>query len=137
VARVNDLGDLQLSVMRALWRIGAASVHDVVAALPSNPAPAYTTVLTVVRNLEKRGIVTHDPVPGTRMFHYRPLISADEACTERLRVLLSQWYENSPVQLIRHILQASNLTPEDREELRELVNLTPPTPVPDAERGEG
>ncbi len=128
VVRINELGDLQLAVMQVLWRIGAASVHEVVAALSSDPTPAYTTVLTVLRKLENRGFVTHDPVPGSRMFHYRPLVSAHEACTERLRELLNEWYGESAMQLIRHILLISDLTHEDCDELRQLLDdLAPGT----------
>jgi predicted transcriptional regulator len=121
-SRLSDLGDLQLAVMQVLWQRGAASVHEVLAQLPSDPAPAYTTILTVLRNLERRGLVTHDPVPGARMFQYRPLILAHEACTDRLQDLLCRWYDSSPVQLIKHVLLIADLSAEERDEIRQLLD---------------
>jgi BlaI family penicillinase repressor len=116
-----ELGELQLTVMKVLWARGRGSVHEVLDALPADPAPAYTTVLTVLRNLERRGLVTHDPVPGSRMFAYRPLVTPQEARTERLHELLYHWYESSPLLLIKHLIHIGELTDEERAELRLLL----------------
>jgi predicted transcriptional regulator len=118
----NDLGQLQLSVMQVLWTKGKGSVRDVLNALDYEPTPAYTTVLTVLRNLEKRGLVAHQAVPGTRMFEYRSVVSAQDTCTERLHELLYHWYASSPMRLIVELIRIGDLSAEERAELRRMLD---------------
>lgn len=52
---------VESEVMAILWQRGCASVHDVVAAMPRELA--YTSLLTVLRILVKKGYVQHEPHP--------------------------------------------------------------------------
>src|SRR5690242_11519842 len=119
--RLNEFGDLQLAVMNALWSLKIGSVHDVLAALPAERSCAYTTVLTVLRNLEKRGLVTHEAANGSRMFLYRPLIDIDEIRLQIIRDLLERLFEGSPALLIKTVLSSYDLTPTQRRELTILL----------------
>ena len=51
--------DGELRLMRVLWEKGQATVGEVVDALNTRPKPAYNTVLTLLRIMEKKGYVTH------------------------------------------------------------------------------
>src|SRR5690348_16521209 len=101
---MTEFGELQIAVLNVLWKLQAASVHEVLAALPPERTVAYTTVLTVLRNLEKRGVVTHEEVEGARMFRYRPLVAAEETRTHLVHDLLERWFEGSALQLVRHLI---------------------------------
>ena len=75
---MQPLGHLQERVMLVLWQQGGCSVHQVQEALNQDPdqAPlAYTTVLTVLRNLSKRGLLQQERVTKGRMHMFSPLIS--------------------------------------------------------------
>jgi len=61
-------------------------------------------------------------VPGSRMFTYRPLVTAEESCTARLHALLYDWYDSSPLQLIKHLIRIGDLSPEECAELRPLLD---------------
>lgn len=102
-----DLGDLQIVVLRALWAIEEGTVYDVQAAIHRRPAPAYTTVLTALRSLEKRGLVAHYRPGSDRQYRYRPLVG--EAETERgvLTDVLQRLFCGSPERLIRRLLEAA------------------------------
>ena len=52
------LGDRELDVMTTLWRQGSGTVAEVQAALDTRLA--YTTVLTILRNLEAKGFLRHE-----------------------------------------------------------------------------
>ena len=79
LARAHDLGELQLAILNVLWTRQHATVHEVLKSLTGGRTPAYTTVLTVLRTLEKRGLVAHEAVEGHRMYRYRALVSAHDA----------------------------------------------------------
>ena len=53
------LGDLQLRIMKILWERRLASVADVHAALAASGDLAYTTIATMLRKMERRGLVSH------------------------------------------------------------------------------
>ena len=57
--KIHRLGELQLHIMQALWDKGEATVADVLQALSDHSELAYTTVATMLRRMEARGLVTH------------------------------------------------------------------------------
>ena len=65
-----SLGDRELDIMSALWREGPGTVADVRARLP---VPlAYNTVLTILRNLDQKGVVSH--TAEGRLHRYAPVL---------------------------------------------------------------
>lgn len=119
--RLSDLGDLQLAVMRILWKRGQATVHETLAEFPPERRPAYTTVLTVLRNLEKRGLVTHNAPNGSRTFTYRPNLSRQETYAGILQDLLDRLFDGSPAALIAHLLESQPIGPEEWTALAEII----------------
>lgn len=83
-ATVRGFGDLEAAIMDRLWaRSGPATVRDLLDDLAPVRAPAYTTVLTVVDNLYKKGWLRREPVG--RAFRYAPTISRAEYGARQLR----------------------------------------------------
>jgi predicted transcriptional regulator len=74
---LHELGDLQLKILSLLWKLGEASVNDLLAKWDGE-LPAYVTLLTVCRRLEKRGLMEHreQTRPGTKScFIYKPRVT--------------------------------------------------------------
>ncbi len=107
---MSDLGELQLAVLHILWANPAATVHEVVAALPPERASAYTTILSVLRKLEERGLVTHEACAGARMYRYRALVTLDDMRLEMVQELLLQLFDGSASQLVCHLVEAEMFT---------------------------
>lgn len=116
--KANDIGDLQLDALRALWNLGEGTVHEVLSAIPREPAPAYTTVLTVLRSLEKRGLVEHHLPVGERQYRYRPLLSMAGAERVVLEDLLARMFEGCPVRLLARLLEDERMTVRDLCDMR-------------------
>ncbi|MEM8713776.1 MAG: BlaI/MecI/CopY family transcriptional regulator, partial [Planctomycetota bacterium] len=70
------LTSLQLAVLRSLWERSEASVADVHADLSEERDLAPTTVATLMKRLEARGLLDHRS--EGRQFIYRALVDADE-----------------------------------------------------------
>ena len=96
--------------MQVLWDRGRATVGDVVDGIPGREKPAYNTVLTILRILEKKGYVTHDK--DGRAHVYVPLIDRTQARRGALSHLLSRFFDDSPELLVLNLLQ------DDRVESR-------------------
>jgi len=116
------LGELQLAIMNVLWSKQEATVHDVLTNLPEERCPAYTTVLSVLQTLEKRGLVTHETTPGTRMFRYHALVSAHDARGEILQDVLQRLFAGSPALLIRHLLETEGFTLDELRDIRRVID---------------
>lgn len=70
-------GELQLEVMRALWRLDrAASVEDVRGALPAPQRGAYNTVQTILNRLAERGLLGRER-QGKAIFYSAKISEAD------------------------------------------------------------
>jgi predicted transcriptional regulator len=122
-------------IMAVLWSSGGATVHEVVEALPRSVA--YTSALTVLRILEKKGYVKHEPHPdGGRAHVYKPLVQAAKARRHHVRDLIDRLFEGQSDQLVVGLLEEEKWSKADLERLRELIDsrLTGAAKAPKAVR---
>jgi predicted transcriptional regulator len=81
------LGDLEVQVMRRIWaRQEPVTVRDVLSELQRDRPIAYTTVMTVMDNLRKKGWLRREA--AGRAYRYEPLISAEEYSAGLMRQAL-------------------------------------------------
>jgi predicted transcriptional regulator len=113
------LTDAEAEVMAVLWRVGRASVGDVVTALNEARSVTYSTVQTMLRILETKGYVTHDKV--ARAFIYAPVIDERQARRRALRHLVGRLFEGSPSLLVLNVLEDEELDASEREQLKKLI----------------
>ena len=93
------LTDGELRVMEVLWPRGEASVRAVTEQLSKKQTVAYSTALTMLRILHKKGYVTYRK--EGRAFIYRTLVNRREARKDALRHLMHRFFGNSPTALAR------------------------------------
>ena len=105
--------------MRVLWERGGASVGEVVEALKERPKPAYNTVLTLLRILEKKGYVTHRK--DGRAFIFMPLLDKEHATRSALAALVNRFFEGSPRLLMLNLLEDDQLSPEALDQLKQRI----------------
>jgi predicted transcriptional regulator len=110
------LTDGELRLMRVLWDHGESTVSDVVQALKARPRPAYNSVLTLLRILEKKGYVTHRK--DGRAFIFLPVIGRADARRTALNTLVNRFFEGSPRLLILNLLEDEQLSPEALKQLK-------------------
>jgi predicted transcriptional regulator len=110
--------DRELDIMAVLWEVGSATVREVQERL--EPELAYTTVLTMLRTLESKGYVDHEP--EGRAHRYHPLVQRDEASASALRRLVSKVFSGSPEALLTQLVSDHDLSEEELRGLRELLD---------------
>jgi predicted transcriptional regulator len=110
------LTDGELRLMRVLWDKGEASVNEVVVALKEKPKPAYNTVLTLLRILERKGYVTHRK--DGRAFVFLPTLDRSRARKNALKTLVNRFFEGSPKLLILNLLEDTQLSTEALQEIK-------------------
>ncbi|MGC0251446.1 BlaI/MecI/CopY family transcriptional regulator [Pseudactinotalea sp. Z1748] len=107
------LGTLEAQVMDVLWTSGAATVREIIAELPAEPA--YTTIATVLSNLERKGMV--DAKRQGRFVLHRPRMSREQHIALTMGRALDAGGDRAAS--IMHFVQT--MPEQDRELLREYL----------------
>jgi predicted transcriptional regulator len=113
------LTDAELRLMQVLWAKGSATVSDVAESLHEKPPLAYSTVLTTLRILEKKGHVRH--TKDGRAFVYEPVIGRDQACDSAVGHLLGRFFGNSPEALVLSLIKSNRIDPAELARLRRRI----------------
>jgi BlaI family penicillinase repressor len=123
------LGERELDVMGVLWRDGPGTVADVRERLP---VPlAYNTVLTILRNLEAKGFVSH--TAEARLFRYHPAVSEHEVRGSALSRLVEKLFRGSALRVVAHMVEHETLSADELRKLHQLLDQRLST-GPSAER---
>jgi predicted transcriptional regulator len=112
------LTEFELEVMTVLWRLGEATVAAVQAELPRQPV-AYTSVSTIVRILEQKGFVGSRK--EGRLHVYAPRLPKQEYEAVALRHVIGKLFDGAPVNLVRALVEAETLSPQEIAELKALI----------------
>ena len=113
------LTEAELRIMNVLWDRGSATVHEVLQALPTKPALAYNSILTIIRILETKGYVKH--VKDKRAHVYMPKVDRKDATRFEVSHLVSRFFGNSHEQLVLNILEESEIDAEELARVRQLL----------------
>jgi len=110
-----EFGERELDVMGVLWSAGSATVAEVRDRLPADLA--YTTVLTILRNLEAKGFVRHE---GEGKAHrYFPLVARQAAGRSAVARLIQKMFGGDPALLVSHLVSDHPLTEAELRKLHE------------------
>jgi predicted transcriptional regulator len=112
--------DSERTILEVLWGQDEASVREVADELSRNKPVAYTTVLTMLNVLSKKGLVTHRP--EGRAFIYRAAITREQARKRALDHLLQQFFKGSPNILAQHLVSEHDIDPAELSMLQGKVD---------------
>ena len=115
---MKELTKAEEQIMQILWKINKGFVNDILEEFPL-PKPAYNTVSTIVRILEKKEFVSHKAYGKTH--EYFPLISKEEYTKTYLKGFMSNYFSNSYQQLVSFFSNDNNLSVKELEEIREMM----------------
>ena len=125
-----EFGDRELDVMGVLWTTGSATVAEVRDRLPADLA--YTTVLTILRNLEAKGFVRHE---GEGKAHrYFPLVARKTAGRSAVARLIEKMFGGDPAMLVSHLVSDHPLSEDELRKLHAALGERIAEETPDAPR---
>lgn len=113
---VLDLAPLELDCMNTLWPMGEGTVRAIRDGLALRRPRAYTTIMTIMDRLARKGIVERRKVG--RAYVYRPNLSANDARSQALAQVIENFFAGSREGLLNHLngspVTASPSTPAPR-----------------------
>jgi len=111
---MKELTKAEEQVMQILWQEKNAFVKEILSHFP-DPKPAYNTVSTIVRILEKKGFVDHEEFGKSH--RYYPLIRKEEYRNERFSDLMKGYFNNSMKQVLSHFSDTDKLDIKEADEM--------------------
>jgi len=115
---IRELTKAEEQVMQILWDSREAIVRDMVDQFP-DPKPAYNTVSTVLRVLEKKGFVDHKAYGTT--YVYFPLISKKEYSKFQFTNLIKNYFNGSFPKMAAFFARENNLSIQELEEMMDMA----------------
>ena len=116
---IRELTKAEEEIMRVLWQLKKAFVKDVLAELPE-PKPAYNTVSTIIRILEKKELVGYTAYGKTH--EYFPLITEEEYRRFQTEQLMANYFDNSLKKLVSFFVKDKNISLTEADEIIKLLN---------------
>lgn len=113
------LGETEMEVLRHVWALGEASVADVHSTILKDRAVAYTTVMTVMKKLARKGFL-HCNSSGSK-YLYTPARAPARVRQELVQDLLDQVFQGSASALVQTLVRSEQIPPGERAEIQELL----------------
>jgi BlaI family transcriptional regulator, penicillinase repressor len=113
------LTNAEEQIMRLLWKLEKAFIRDLLNEFP-DPKPAPTTVITLLKRMIDKGFVSYRQFGNSR--EYYPLIRKADYFSDHFNGLIRDFFNNSPVQFASFFTNETDLTKEQLQELRDIVN---------------
>jgi len=115
---IRELTKAELQIMQLLWKKEKAFVNDLVGELPE-PKPAYNTVSTIIRILERKGFVSHNSFGKTH--EYYPLINRDIYLNSYMGNVLQSFFSNSVPNLVSFLSKKEGISLDEANEIMEII----------------
>ena len=111
---MKELTRAEEQIMHVLWYLGHAYVKDIIERLP-DPKPAYNTVSTIVRILEKKGFVGHEAFGKTH--RYLPLVAKEDYTQAFLKSFVRDYFGDSYQELVSFFAKDRDMNVSELEEI--------------------
>ncbi len=115
---MKEITRAQEEILKALWEIGDGAVTDVIEVLPE-PRPAYNTVATVLKVLEKKGYISHKVYGKT--YVYYPIVSKKDYAQFILKYKIKGLLDNSLNQVVSFFVKQKDVGLNELEELKGIL----------------
>ena len=113
------LTEVEQRLMEIVWASGPVTVGQVVDAIPEAERPAYNTVQTMMKILERKGYVKHRA--EGRAFVYQAIVDRDSAAQTALSHVVQRFFGGSPRELALNLIQGDHLTEDELVELEAIL----------------
>lgn len=116
--KTQELTRAELEIMQILWQLEKGFVNDILEAIPT-PKPAYNTVSTIVRILEKKGFVAHRAYGKSH--EYYPLILREEYTSRFMTGVLNSFFGGSIGNMVSFLSHDKGITVSEADEIIKML----------------
>jgi predicted transcriptional regulator len=114
------LTEVELQLMNVIWSLEVCTVKEVQTEISKDRELAYTSVATIMKILESKGILKSEKSDKAHI--YSPLISKENYETQSLEHLAENLFHGDSSMMVMRLLDNSNLSQKELEAIREVLN---------------
>jgi predicted transcriptional regulator len=111
---------LEMQVLSVLWGRGASTVREVMELMPDGKPRAYTTILSAIQVMEKKGLVSHVSEGNTHVYQAR--VSRQKVTGPFLRGLVRQVFGGSPATALQHLLAEEGVSRQELDDIKAIID---------------
>jgi len=116
---LTPLGETEMEVLHLVWEFGEATVKDVQECILEYRKVAYTTIMTVMKNLADKGYLQYRKEGVT--YVYSPAKEPDSVRFNLVKDLIKKVFKGSPKELIQTLVEGEQLTQQEIKEIKQLI----------------
>jgi predicted transcriptional regulator len=109
----------ELTILALLWEHGPLTARAVLESLPDKKERAYTSVLSVLQAMERKGLVDHTTRANTNL--YRPLVAQQRTVGRVLGDIVRDVFGGSRAAAVQHLLGNERVTSEELDQIEQLI----------------
>ncbi|MEP1139388.1 MAG: BlaI/MecI/CopY family transcriptional regulator, partial [Balneola sp.] len=117
---LTPLGESEMEILHHVWELGEATVAEVQEKILENRKVAYTTVMTIMKNLNDKGFLKYRKQGVT--YVYSAAIEPESVQFSLINNLISKVFKGSPSALVQTLVKAENLNNEDLQAIKKLID---------------
>jgi predicted transcriptional regulator len=119
MAKSPRIGDVEMEILQIVWSHGEATVQDVLNEILRKRRVAYTSVMTMMRNLSDKGLLKHRS--EGRSYVYSAAVNPRTIKRRLLRDTVDKVFGGSSVELIQNLVETEKLSDEEVRELKRII----------------
>ncbi len=117
---LTPLGETEMEVLHHVWKLGEATVKQVRKRILKDREVAYTTIMTVMKNLADKGYLEYRKDGVT--YVYSPAVEPESVRFSLVNDLVKKVFRGSPKELVQTLVKNEDLSDDERAEIRNLIN---------------
>jgi BlaI family penicillinase repressor len=112
--------DLEMQILGVLWGRGPSTAREVLEAMPDGKERAYTSVLSVMQVMEKKGLLKHTSRGVAHV--YSPAVNKNKIIRPFVRKVVSEVFAGKPSALMQELLAEGSVSQEELRRIRKLLD---------------
>ncbi len=117
---LTPLGETEMEILHHVWALKKATVAEVQERILQTRKVAYTTVMTIMKNLADKGYLTY--VKQGVTYVYSPKRTESDVKSSLLHGLMKKVFQGSPAELVQTLVKNEHLSEEEIEEIKKLID---------------
>lgn len=117
---LTPLGETEMEVLHHVWKLKEATVKDVRKLILENRQVAYTTIMTVMKNLADKGYLKYRKDGVT--YVYSPAVEPESVRFNLVKDLVKKVFKGSPTELVQTLVRNENISNEERKAIKTLID---------------
>jgi BlaI family transcriptional regulator, penicillinase repressor len=114
-----SLSKSEEQLMEIIWKEEKIFMKEIIDYYPE-PKPASTTIATLLKRMQDKRFIGYELFGNSRQYY--PLVKKDNYFSKHVKSIIKNYFDNSPMAFASFFTTATNLTTDQLEELKKIVD---------------